>query len=255
MTGLGKLIAMQKAKTNDSKDNAAGKSVQDAPVDSRKDSSGPGAEHASESKPVKSEPAAAPAAPAKMAGLNFLGRAGNSGPANSGGVAKAPAKRPAAPSPAPSDSKLGADGLTGFTLDDIAGLDASETPIEEAGSISSGFLDEIEATAPDRNLPAELGPQQLAFVESLDGIYSVLHDPDFFAGSIRSIMSELQENKEYIKLVSDQDIHTMIHGMRNIMGLAVIKKTEKKKPAARGKKARVDDDTMALLDSLGGSFD
>src|SRR3546814_1170370 len=45
--------------------------------------------------------------------------------------------------------------------------------------------------------------------------------------SIRSVMQELQENKEFIQLVSDHDIHTMIKAIRNVMGVAKIRKEEK----------------------------
>jgi hypothetical protein len=73
-------------------------------------------------------------------------------------------------------------------------------------------------------------------------------------------MSELQENPEYIKLVADQDVHTMIRAMRNTMGLARIKKTEKTRKAksttAAKKKGAVTDDVMGMLDGLlGGGGD
>src|SRR3546814_12374356 len=58
-------------------------------------------------------------------------------------------------------------------------------------------------------------------------IYTVLHDADMLGQSIRSVMQELQENKEFIQLVSDHDIHTMIKAIRNVMGVAKIRKEEK----------------------------
>lgn len=145
-------------------------------------------------------------------------------------------------------------------MDDLAGFDESITPViesREAGQVA--FLDEIEATAPDRDLPADLKSQQLMFVEQLDGIYQVLNDPEMFGQSVRVIMMELQENPEYIKLISDTDVHTMIRAMRNTMGLAKIKKQSKQRKAgatSRAKKAgAVSDDVMNLLDSLGGDDD
>src|SRR3546814_4821872 len=83
-----------------------------------------------------------------------------------------------------------------------------------SSDLRSQFPDEIEATAPARELPADLTAQQLQFVESLDVIYTVLHDADMLGHSIRSVMQELQENKEFIQLVSDHDIHTMINAIR-----------------------------------------
>lgn len=143
-----------------------------------------------------------------------------------------------------------------FDLADIAGFDETVAPpIHQA----SGFDDEIEATAPDRDLPADMTSQQMMFVESLDSIYQVLNDPELFAQSVRMIMLELQENPEYIKLISDQDVHTMIRAMRNTMGLAKIKKQEKTRKAkgttAAKKRGTIDADAMALLDALGGDDD
>lgn len=151
---------------------------------------------------------------------------------------------------------VGGLGSTDFSLDDLAGLDESSTPALVTGS---GFPDEIEATAPDRDLSPDLEAGQLGFIESLDNIYQVLNDPEMFGQSVRLIMMELQENPEYIKLISDQDVHTMIAAMRNTMGLARIKKQAKSRTAknttAAKKKGSIDDSTMAVLDALGGDYD
>lgn len=148
-----------------------------------------------------------------------------------------------------------------FSLEDLAGLSTDVVAVP-ASQTPSGFEypDEIEATAPDRDLPPDLAPELVSFAESLDGIYSVLHDPEMFGQSVRFIMMELQENKEYGKLLSDPDIHTMIHGMRRTMGLAKVRKQEKSRKATTNKNARkasgVSDSAMALLDGLlGGSDD
>lgn len=150
-----------------------------------------------------------------------------------------------------------ADGHV-FGLADLAGFDASEDSAPVRDISGSGFDDEIEATAPDRALEPDLTAQQLAFVESLDGIYPVLHDPELFGQAVRTIMMELGDNPEYKKLIADQDVHTMIRGMRNTMGLARIRKQEKSRKAggaakkgARGKSA-VSDEDMAMLAALMG---
>lgn len=187
-------------------------------------------------------------------GLNRLG-------ALKGGLGAAtlrPVPEPAVP-PAErgaGEAESAGDGPVEFSLDDIAALDEQSTPVvvsrERDGS---GFDDEIEATAPDRDLPEDVTPQMIGFVEQLDNIYQVLNDPDMFSQSIRILMMELQENPEYEKLVSDQDVHTMIRAMRNTMGLAKIRKQEKSKTAKRStaakKKGAVTDDVMGVLDSLG----
>src|SRR3546814_2799996 len=68
---------------------------------------------------------------------------------------------------------------------DVSGIESLDEPTER-----SQFPDEIEATAPARALHAVLTAQQLQFVESLDLIYTVLHDSDMLGQSIRSVMQE-----------------------------------------------------------------
>src|SRR3546814_16818941 len=73
--------------------------------------------------------------------------------------------------------------------------------------------------------------------------------------SIRSVMQELQENKEFIQLVSDHDIHTMIKAIRNVMGVATIRKAEKSSKrktggAKRTDSSKFDADTLRQLDDL-----
>lgn len=169
-------------------------------------------------------------------------------------VGKGTASPVKAPSPKPAISDSG-----DFSLEDLAAMDASTVEEVAERDYDSGFIDEIEATAPDRELPADLAADQLAFVESLDGIYGVLHDSEMFGQSVRMIMIELQENPEYEKLLSDSDIHTMIRGMRRTMGLARVRKQEKSRKAKTNtnarKKAGVSDDAMALLSGLMGDSD
>src|SRR3546814_6624657 len=73
--------------------------------------------------------------------------------------------------------------------------------------------------------------------------------------SIRSVMQELQENKEFIQLVSDHDIHTMIKAIRNVMGVAKIRKEEKSSKrktggAKRTASSKFDADTLSQLDAM-----
>lgn len=205
---------------------------------------------------------AAPAAPVKSAigGLKRLGALGALRSNGAGAGTQPSAPRTGAGGPAnSSDSVL--DGSGGFSLDDLASLDESAAPALRREAERSEFVDEIEATAPDRALPEGLEAQQLNFVEQLDGIYSVLTDPEMFAQSVRLVMMELQENPEYIKLVSDQDIHTMLRGMRNSMGLARVKKQDKsrKTTTSRGKAGKKitaeTESALKLLEALGGDDD
>lgn len=260
MSNLGKLIALQKAKNS-------GVPANEAPADKRVDrveAAAPRAEtkpdDSQSTGPIPSAPVSA--APAKKGlGLNLLKSGGVSGavrkpPAQSDSGARASANKPSAGS--------GLDGFAEFSLDDLAGFDESTAPALTAQDRGqpSGFADEIEATAPDRDLPADLSAQQLMFVEQLDGIYQILNDPEMFAQSVRIIMMELQENPEYEKLVSDQDVHTMIRAMRNTMGLARIKKQSKSRSAKNSTAAKkaagtkgLSADALALLDAMGGDDD
>lgn len=141
-------------------------------------------------------------------------------------------------------------------LSSLASLDTSEIPLSDSKESSAmQFPDEIEATAPIRELPDDLTGQQLSFIESLDTIYSVLHDPEMLGQSIRMVMQELQSNPEYTKLISDHDVHTMIKSIRNVMGITKIRKDEKSaKRGTGGKKSsassKFDADTMAQLDAM-----
>lgn len=198
-----------------------------------------------ESKEPQPEEATSPAEPAKPKGLGLNVAGSFKKP-----TAPVPTKSPASAKPKPAPKAD--DGE--FSLEDLAAMNASDIPSAGSDADDSGFPDEIEATAPDRDLPPDLLPEQLAFVESLDGIYGVLHDSEMFGQTVRMVMIELQENPEYEKLLSDSDVHTMIRGMRRTMGLARVRKQEKSRKATTNKNARkkagVSDDAMALLNSL-----
>lgn len=240
---LQKLIALQ-AQKKESESQAPAKPSQPEQAESQ-----PVAEP-TEGNTSADTPAEQPTKP-KGLGLNVVGKPGFKPTPKSG----LPTKTPASAKPKPAAPKL--EG--GFSLEDLAGLDASSIEVEDRASEGSGFDDEIEATAPDRILDPDLKPEQLAFVESLDGIYQVLHDPEMFGQAVRMVMLELQENNEYDKLLADSDIHVMIRGMRRTMGLARVRKQEKSRKAGTNKNARTKaglaDKDMALLNMLMGDDD
>lgn len=206
------------------------------------------------------EPVAEPAAtPKKLGGLALLAKKAQSGLTPSVPSSPKPAPEPA-PKPAP--ELVESLDTSAFSLEDLADLDVSAIAVDDsdttAGS-SKVFLDEIEATAPDRDL-TDLESGQLIFLEQLDSIYSLLHDPEMFGQVVSSVMIELQTNKEYIRLIQDQDVHVMIHGMRNTMGLAKIKKQAKSRKASTTAKAKktgvsgVSDADLAALDGILGDL-
>lgn len=211
---------------------------------------------------VEATPAAAPADESKPSVPVKTGS-----PLKLGGATQKPAVSPTPQAPAtglklggglprPSATAKPAESIPGdLDLSSLASLDTSEIPVSQDRSTStSQFPDEIEATAPVRELPEDLSKQQLSFVESLDSIYEVLHDPELLGQSIRMVMQELQENPEYTKLISDHDVHTMIKSIRNVMGITKIRKEEKTAKRGTGKKSsassKFDADTMAQLDAM-----
>ena len=156
------------------------------------------------------------------------------------------------PKVSPAEQKV--DVVDSMDLSSLASLDVGEIP--ESGKTTPAFPDEIEATAPARELPADLSAQQLNFVESLDVIYTALHDPDMMGQAIRSVMQELQESPEFIQLVSDHDVHTMIKAIRNVMGIAKIRKEEKSTKRTAGTRtkrtasSKFDEETLSSLNEL-----
>lgn len=158
--------------------------------------------------------------------------------------------------PAASDKPAAPSIPDGLDLSSLAALDTSEIPAAQTRESSAmQFPDEIQATAPVRELPEDLTAQQQQFIESLNNIYEVLHDADMLGQSIRMVMQELQEFPEYTKLISDHDVHTMIKSIRNVMGITKIRKEEKSaKRGTGGKKSsassKFDADTMAQLDAM-----
>jgi hypothetical protein len=123
----------------------------------------------------------------------------------------------------------------------------------------STFADETPATKPTRELPADLEPQGKLFVKLIDNIYDpmILHDPELLGSVIRNIMVELKSKPAFMTLVAPEDVRTWVRAMRSSMGLARIKKQEKKTGARGGsrKSAAVDNDMMSDLDSLVAGLD
>lgn len=244
MSGLGKLIALQRqAKKDDSNEVL--------PVDGT-DGVKAGPEIKDSGSHDSSEPAKIPqpnrAVAAPKTGFKF--GAGNKSRPDSGSPARAPASQSGSVSPDTSDSIY--DGSVELSLDDLAGLDETVTPAIVKTSV---FIDEIEATAPERALPEDVTAEQISFIESLDNLYTVVNDTELLGQSVRLIMMELQEKPEYMKLVNDQDVHTLILAARNVMGLARIRKQEKsRKTPAGGRKSKskdISDDDLELLNSMG----
>jgi len=171
---------------------------------------------------------------------------------------KAPGSLPptkvVAPVASPTVESAPPDSLAALSLEESGGVPPIDT---------ERFPDEIPATAPDRELPAEMTEGMKTFVASLDMIYTLADDPELFGQYIRTIMLELRENQQYEKLLTDDDVAVMIRGMRESMGLAKIRKEESKAKRggtaksrkAAGKQDDMIDDLAALAAESGISFD
>jgi hypothetical protein len=122
------------------------------------------------------------------------------------------------------------------------GEPADQSVLDEANESAqlSQFPDETPASKPTRELPADLDKGQLQFIELIE----------LLSGVIKGIMSELQANPQYMKLVSQLDKRTWVLGMRENMGLAKVKKAEKKASRGRGSSKALDTDLMAIADEL-----
>lgn len=91
----------------------------------------------------------------------------------------------------------------------------------------------------------------------IDGVYDLFHDPELLSNVIRGIMIELKQNPQYMKHVVKTDVHLWVKAMRDNMGLARVKKQEKKAGtgARKSKSKATDSDLMSALDDLNLSFD
>jgi hypothetical protein len=204
-------------------------------------SSSAGSTQAQPAKPLREETLkdSAPPAPApvktapKLAGLKF-------------------ATPPASTSPANTKPVTQIDSLDDLDNIDLSGIEA----IGDEDAPRSQFADETPAQAPTRELPEGLDKQARAFIDLIDGVYGMLHDPEFLGQVIRNIMIELKENPQYVKHICDDDVRVWIRTMRDSMGLARVKKLESKAKrgsggASKAKSSKVDDDMMSDLASLG----
>lgn len=155
----------------------------------------------------------------------------------------------------PSEPVVGADSLDPRSLDSLEALSNIEAEGIAPKPTHSTFADETPATKPTRTLPPELEKQQLQFVDLLDGMYEIVHDPELLGNVVKSMMIELGANPQYEKLLAPSDVRLVVKAARDSMGLARVKKTEakaKRSGAAGARAAKaVDSDMLADLAELG----
>lgn len=194
-------------------------------------------------------PAEATATPVAAPGAKPAGLAARFGGLKAASPASAASAAEPAASPPPkveASSLDSLEALSNATAGDAIAIDREAHP-------TSMLAGETAASAPTRELPADLEDGQKLFVESLDSIYDVLFDAELFGNITKSIMVELQENPEYIKLIAPEDVHTMIRGMRDAMGLARIKKVEgKRSPSGTTRAKKIAPSTSVAVEALDG---
>jgi hypothetical protein len=90
----------------------------------------------------------------------------------------------------------------------------------------------------------------------IDGVYGIIHDTELLSNVIRSIMIELKANPQYLKHVVKEDVRTWVKAMRDGMGLARVKKAEKKAGTGRKSSTKaLDSDVLSAIDDLGFDLD
>jgi hypothetical protein len=151
------------------------------------------------------------------------------------------------------DSNPDASSVDAAPITSLESLDSSEDEGVAPRTGVTYFADETPATKPTRELPEGLSKESLGFIDMIDSVYDIIHDPELLGQVIRNIMVELKSNAEYTKLMSPDDVRVMVRGMRESMGLARVKKQEAKAKKSGGtrKSKTVDLDMLADLDSLG----
>lgn len=170
--------------------------------------------------------------------------------------AKKPAQDTVDPVKAPghTDLMVSPESIAEMDLSDLENSeDEGIAPEEEV--FQSRFDDETPASKPTRELPEGLDPKSMQFVDLINGVYDIIGDTELLGGVIRSIMVELKSNPQYTKLIAPEDVRTWVRAMRDNMGLARIKKTEKKAKTGGSKSKSKDSVADQIADDLGIDWD
>ena len=159
--------------------------------------------------------------------------------------------------PEPSESIIDGDDLD---LSDLSEMEETIVVDHDPNRIvKSQFADELPASAPARQLPEDIDKSGIQFVALCDQVYGLVDDPELLGNVIRGIMVELKSHPQYMKMVSKDDVRLWVKSMRDSMGLARIKKQEKKTTrgtaaSAKGGKG-MDKDMLDAFNDLGVNLD
>lgn len=93
------------------------------------------------------------------------------------------------------------------------------------------------------------------FAAEVKRVEELFEEPELLSQVLRTIMVELQEHPEFEEVMSAEDIGMMSRAMRDVLGLASIKKAAAKRKtsggtSSRSKKKELDPNTKSQLDAL-----
>lgn len=195
---------------------------------------------AAPTKPTPTTKPAAPAAPAsggiKLTGMKLAGGVSPATPV----VVTPTATKAAKAAPAAFD-------LDSIDMSDIMTVESNDFTSDGSGDTSSIFADMTPIDRPARQLPADLQPQQSAFVQLLDSVYDLHHDSEAVKSAVTKLMIDMRETPYLADLVLDNDIAIIVAKMKQILGFRKVSESKAKAKRASSKKAKVDTEMEAIL--------
>ena len=193
---------------------------------------------AAPAKPTLTTKPAAPATPAsggiKLTGMKLAGGASAVTP-----VAVTPKTAPA--------PTVAAFDLDSIDMSDIMTVESNDFTDDSTGDTPSIFADMTPIDRPARQLPADLQPQQSAFVQLLDSVYDLHHDSEAVKSAVTKLMIDMRETPYLADLVLDNDIAIIVAKMKQILGFRKVSESKAKAKRASSKKAKVDTEMEAIL--------
>lgn len=143
------------------------------------------------------------------------------------------------------------------SLDALAGIDLATVESSRKESNDDGAQEVLQGLvpidSPVRELDKVVTQEQKAFVNMLDSVYTLHHDPEAVRTAITRIMMDMRETPHLASLVMPNDVAVIIRTMKSIMGFRKAKAETKKKASSgrrQTKKAAFTDALGSELDSL-----
>lgn len=136
-----------------------------------------------------------------------------------------------------------------------SGTDAPESPAsKEIVPVDPGpqelSVGEIPATQCYDELPGDMSEEMKGFIELVNRVPEMFDDADMMSQCLRRIMTNMQANHEFVEMLSDKQISTIIKGAKSILGFTQLKAESKKKGSNRKKGPSLDVDDMGEIDKM-----